>query len=58
MILKSSSLFPEFVVIDPEVHQDERGFFTEIYHQEKFGAAGIRTRFVVAIFGKFYMNCY
>lgn len=46
MIFKPSSVFPEVLVIEPELHQDERGFFTEVYHQEKFEAAGIRTRFV------------
>ena len=46
MIFKSSPVFPDVIVIEPEVHEDERGFFTEIYHQEKFEAAGIRACFV------------
>jgi dTDP-4-dehydrorhamnose 3,5-epimerase len=37
---------PEIVVIEPEVFQDDRGFFVECYHQEKFGRAGIHARFV------------
>ena len=40
MIFKASPVFPAVIVIEPEVHEDERGFFTEIYHQEKFEAAG------------------
>ena len=40
MIFKASPAFPAVIVIEPEVHEDERGFFTEIYHQEKFEAAG------------------
>jgi hypothetical protein len=40
MIFKSSPVFPDVIVIEPEVQEDERGFFTEIYYQEKFEAAG------------------
>ena len=46
MIFKSSPVFPDVVVVEPEVHEDERGFFTEIYHQETFEAAGIKACFV------------
>jgi dTDP-4-dehydrorhamnose 3,5-epimerase len=41
-----SPILPEIVVIEPDVFQDDRGFFMECYHQEKFERAGIRTRFV------------
>ena len=37
---------PEVVVVEPEVFQDDRGFFMEFYHQEKYDEAGIRARFV------------
>jgi len=46
MIFKASPVFREVMVIEPEVHEDERGFFTEIYHREKFERAGIKARFV------------
>ena len=41
-----SPVLPEIVVIEPDVFQDDRGFFMESYHQEKFEKAGIRARFV------------
>ncbi len=34
------------VLITPDVYADERGFFMESYHQEKFSRAGITTTFV------------
>lgn len=37
---------PEVLVIDPQVHRDERGFFLETYHEEKYRRAGIRATFV------------
>lgn len=46
MIFKASPVFHEVIVVEPEVHEDGRGFFTEMYHQEKFKAAGIRDHFV------------
>lgn len=46
MVFRTSPLFPEVIVIEPEIHRDQRGSFTEIYHEEKFKAAGIRGRFV------------
>ncbi|MBI3652596.1 MAG: dTDP-4-dehydrorhamnose 3,5-epimerase [Acidobacteria bacterium] len=33
-------------LIEPTVWQDERGYFFEVYHQEKFSALGIRDHFV------------
>ncbi len=37
---------PDVLLIDPEVHGDERGFFMETYHVEKFTAAGIPYPFI------------
>lgn len=37
---------PEILVIEPEIFGDERGFFMELYHQDKYEKAGIRERFV------------
>ncbi len=37
---------PDVIVVEPEVFEDERGFFMESYHQERFRAAGLPTSFV------------
>jgi dTDP-4-dehydrorhamnose 3,5-epimerase len=37
---------PGIVIIDPDVYRDERGFFLETYHAEKYHAAGIPGPFV------------
>jgi dTDP-4-dehydrorhamnose 3,5-epimerase len=37
---------PGVLVIEPDVYTDERGFFLESYHEERFAALGIRDRFV------------
>jgi dTDP-4-dehydrorhamnose 3,5-epimerase len=34
------------LLIEPNVHEDERGFFFESYHQEKFSEFGIAGHFV------------
>jgi len=34
------------IIIEPELLQDDRGFFTEMYHQTKFEDAGIKGYFV------------
>ncbi len=34
------------VVVEPDVHQDSRGFFLESYHEEKYREGGIAGRFV------------
>ncbi len=34
------------VVVTPDVHEDERGFFMETYHKQKFADLGIDTEFV------------
>lgn len=37
---------PGVVVVEPDVHQDRRGFFFETYHAEKYKAGGIADVFV------------
>lgn len=37
---------PGVVVVEPRVFRDERGFFFEVFHAEKFAAAGLPTGFV------------
>ena len=46
MHFKPSSTLPEVVVIEPDIFEDDRGFFTEIYHFKKFEEAGITCNFV------------
>jgi len=46
MILKPSPVFPGVLVVEPEVFEDDRGFFIEMYHQAKFETAGIKDCFV------------
>lgn len=41
-----SPILPEIIRILPDVFQDGRGFFLELYHEEKFARAGIHARFV------------
>lgn len=36
----------ELLIIEPDVHEDERGFFMETYHREKFRTLGIECDFV------------
>lgn len=36
----------DVILIEPTVHSDERGFFTEIYEERKFTEAGIPHKFV------------
>ncbi len=37
---------PGVVLVEPQVHGDERGFFLETYHEQKYREGGIRERFV------------
>lgn len=37
---------PGVLVIEPDVHQDPRGFFVETYHAEKYRAGGIEGPFL------------
>jgi len=37
---------PGVIVVEPDVHRDERGFFFEVYHAAKYADGGIRETFV------------
>jgi dTDP-4-dehydrorhamnose 3,5-epimerase len=37
---------PGVLIVEPDVRRDARGFFLEVYHEEKYRAAGIDVRFV------------
>jgi dTDP-4-dehydrorhamnose 3,5-epimerase len=37
---------PEVVLVEPVVHEDERGFFMETWQAERFAAAGLPVTFV------------
>jgi dTDP-4-dehydrorhamnose 3,5-epimerase len=37
---------PGVFVVEPTIHQDDRGFFLEVYHAARYAAAGIPSRFV------------
>src|SRR6185295_6377625 len=37
---------PEVILVEPEVHGDDRGFFLETYHQRKFADGGVTAAFV------------
>jgi dTDP-4-dehydrorhamnose 3,5-epimerase len=37
---------PGVVILEPDVFKDERGFFLEVYHRDKYVAAGLDVRFV------------
>ncbi|MDX1997480.1 MAG: dTDP-4-dehydrorhamnose 3,5-epimerase [Thermoanaerobaculia bacterium] len=37
---------PGVLLVEPRVHKDERGFFLEVHHQERYAAAGIAGPFV------------
>jgi dTDP-4-dehydrorhamnose 3,5-epimerase len=42
---KSTEL-AEVILVEPDVHRDERGYFLEIYHEEKYRKGGIEGPFV------------
>ncbi len=47
MTLKvSPTRLPEVLAVEPDVFGDDRGFFVEVYHSEKYRAAGIDCMFV------------
>ncbi len=46
MIFSPSPILPEVIIIEPDIFPDERGYFMETYHQEKFTGGGIDIRFV------------
>ena len=37
---------PDVILVEPEVHRDQRGFFLETYHQRKYAEGGIAGPFV------------
>lgn len=37
---------PEILIVEPDVHRDERGFFLETWHAEKYAEGGIDVPFV------------
>jgi dTDP-4-dehydrorhamnose 3,5-epimerase len=37
---------PEVILVEPDVHRDERGFFLETYHADKYRQGGIPETFV------------
>jgi dTDP-4-dehydrorhamnose 3,5-epimerase len=37
---------PDVLVIEPTVHEDERGFFMESWHEERLASEGFTARFV------------
>lgn len=37
---------PGVVLVKPDVHRDDRGFFVECYHERKYAEGGIGTRFI------------
>jgi len=34
------------ILVEPDVHGDQRGYFFELYHERKFSKGGITSRFV------------
>ena len=42
----TSSEVPGVVIVEPDVHSDERGFLLESYHAEKYREGGIHAAFV------------
>ena len=39
-------VLPGVIVVEPDVHRDDRGFFFESYHARRYGEAGISPVFV------------
>ena len=37
---------PDVLMVTPDVFGDDRGYFMEVWHQQKFAAAGLDARFV------------
>jgi len=46
MLERRPTRFPDVVAIVPDVHADRRGFFKEVFSQEKYAQLGIRGPFV------------
>ena len=39
---------PEVLIIEPDVHRDDRGFFLESYNERRYAEAGVHAHFVQA----------
>ncbi len=37
---------PEVILVEPDVHRDDRGFFLEVFHGQKYAEGGIDVAFV------------
>ena len=37
---------PDVILIEPDVHRDDRGFFLEVWHEARYAEQGIDARFV------------
>lgn len=46
MHFRASPILSEVIIIEPEIFEDDRGYFTETYHRMKFEEAGIKGDFV------------
>ena len=46
MYFTPSATLPEIIIIEPEIYEDGRGYFSEMYHRKKFEEAGIKGHFV------------
>lgn len=46
MIFTPCPILPEVIIVEPEIFTDERGYFMETYHQEKFTGGGLGISFV------------
>ncbi len=42
----TTTAIPEVLLVEPQVHRDDRGFFLETYHEAKYREAGIEATFV------------
>jgi dTDP-4-dehydrorhamnose 3,5-epimerase len=40
------------ILIEPDVHEDQRGYFLELYHTDRYAKAGLPSRFVQDNFAK------
>ena len=46
MIFTPTPELPEVILVEPKVHRDDRGFFLETYHQQRYREGGILPDFV------------
>ncbi len=42
----AETVIPGVILVDPQVHRDDRGFFLETYHESRYRDGGIRERFL------------